>query len=300
MLHGQFDDRAVDIRWLFGNVAHEFRRARSIVSVRETEHQDRVAQSRLQLLARALGDDLAVVEDDQLFCQSVSFFEVLRREQYRGATLDEPFDNGPEVLATLRIKTSRWFVEEEEWWVSDEGCCQVETTSHATRIGLRRAVSGVTEAELLEEVLRARNDNGFFEVVQAPDHSKILRSGEVFVDRCVLTGKTNASSHRVGLFDHVKTIHRGSAGRGKQNRRENSHHRRLARSVGTEQPEHLSLRHVQAHVIKGANLTPVEVTFDIQRLNCEIGHSASLETPLAIRLFGVKERVPSTYGYIGQ
>jgi hypothetical protein len=137
-------------------------------------------------------------------------------------------------------------------------------------------------------------------VVETPDHAKILGSGQVLVDRCVLPRETNASSHRVGLLDDVKSVDGGGAGSGKQNRREDPHHRRLARPIGTEQPKHLSLRHVKAHVVEGANLTLVETSFDIERLNCEIRHGGSLDTCAVTRFSRGTKRVPSTYGYIGQ
>ena len=155
----------------------------SIVSASETEREDGVAESGLQLARRSFGDDLAVVDDHELLAKTVGLFEVLRREQHRSAAFDESLDDRPEVLATLGIEAGRRFVEKEQWGIGDERRGEVEPASHAARVGLAGAVGGVTESKSLEQLLGALHHVGLLEVVEQSDHPQVLESGEVLIDR---------------------------------------------------------------------------------------------------------------------
>ena len=117
--------------------------------------QDRVAQSTLQLRRRAFGDDLAVVEHDELFAESVGLFEVLGREQHRRPTFDQPFDDGPEVLSALGVEPGRRFVEEEDRGIGHQRRRQVEAPPHATGVGLDVLVRESASPKSHEQFARA-------------------------------------------------------------------------------------------------------------------------------------------------
>jgi hypothetical protein len=83
----QFNDRAVHVGRLGRDVGDQTERLLRVSGRGERQYQDGVAETALQLRRRPFGDDLAVVEHDELFAQAVGLFEVLRREQDRGATV---------------------------------------------------------------------------------------------------------------------------------------------------------------------------------------------------------------------
>jgi len=71
----------------------------------------------------------------------------------------------------------------------------------------------------------------------------------------VLAGETDALA-QLGRVAH--DIEAGDAGRsrvGEEQRREDAHHRRLARAVGTEQPEHRPALDVEVDAVERLNVT---------------------------------------------
>ena len=103
--------------------------------------------------SRPLGDDSAVVEDDERAGQTVGLLEVLGGEQHGGSPVDQALDDLPEVDAALRVEAGGRLVEEEDRRPGHQGGGQVESAAHAARIGLEGAVGGVGQVELVQQVL---------------------------------------------------------------------------------------------------------------------------------------------------
>ena len=107
----------------------------------------RLADLRLQLRRRALGDDPAVVDDPDAVGEHVGLLEVLRREEDGHALLArEPPDLVPERGAALRVEAGRRLVEEEDRRVVDQCEREVEPALHAARVGAHFAVAGARRA----------------------------------------------------------------------------------------------------------------------------------------------------------
>ena len=112
------------------------------------------AELRLQLVGRAPGDDLAVVDDRDRVGQLVGLLEVLRRQQQRRALLDEAPDDVPHPDPAARVEAGRRLVEDQQSRAADEGGAEVEAAAHAARVGLDDAVAGLGQLELLEQLVR--------------------------------------------------------------------------------------------------------------------------------------------------
>ena len=69
--------------------------AAKVVGARDRDHQARVARLLLELQWRALGDDAALVHDDDVVGQLVGLLEILRGEQQRGALAHQPAQHFP-------------------------------------------------------------------------------------------------------------------------------------------------------------------------------------------------------------
>src|SRR5437868_10604692 len=63
---------------------------RAHLLARDAERDDVACDGTLQFLGRALGDDLAVVDDRDTVAQRVRLVEVVRGEEHRGAALVHP------------------------------------------------------------------------------------------------------------------------------------------------------------------------------------------------------------------
>ena len=95
----------------------------------------------------------AVVDDHDLVRQAIGFLEVLRRQQHGDTAVDQILDHAPQVGAPLRVEPCRRLVEEEDRRFVHERSREVEPAAHATGEGARHAVSGVRDAEALQEVI---------------------------------------------------------------------------------------------------------------------------------------------------
>ena len=117
----------------------------------------RPADRRLQLGRRALGDDLAVVDDPDPVAEDVGLLEVLRRQEDGDAVLlGEPRDLLPERGPRLRVEAGRRLVEEEDARAVDEREREVEPALHPAGVRPHLAVGGVGQADALEQLVAAR------------------------------------------------------------------------------------------------------------------------------------------------
>ena len=65
---------------------------------------------------------------------------------------DQLLDDLPQVVAALGVEAGGGLVEEEHRGPGHQGGGQVEAAAHAARVGLERAVAGVGQVELLEQL----------------------------------------------------------------------------------------------------------------------------------------------------
>ena len=88
-------------------------------------------------------------------------------------------------------------------------------------------------------------------MIEEADHAEVLEAGQVLVDRGELARESDDASDLAGLLHDVEAVHRGAARRGCEDRREDADHRRLARTVGSEESEDLPGRHLQRDAVEG-------------------------------------------------
>ena len=115
----------------------------------------------LQLGRRALGDDLAVVDDADAVGEDVGLLEVLRGEEHGHAVVGgEARDLLPQRRAALDVEAGRRLVEEQDPRVVDEREREVEPPLHAARVAADAAVGGVAEPDALEQLVAAPRSIG--------------------------------------------------------------------------------------------------------------------------------------------
>ena len=109
---------------------------------------------------------------------------------------------------------------------------------------------------MLEQLRRSWGELSLRLVGEPPHELEVLASGEVFVDRGVLTGEPDRLANPFGVAGDVDPEHAGTARVGQQDRREDADGSRLAGPVGPEQSEHgaRGYREVDA----GQGLDPAE------------------------------------------
>src|ERR671913_286203 len=133
----------------------------------------------LQGLRRVLGDDPAPVDDPDPVSKHVGLLEVLRRQEHSDALIArEPADLGPESAATLRVETSRRFVEEEYLRTVHQRESEVEAALHPARVAAYFPVRSVFEPDALQEFLPTPLALLPREPVQCGLEAKVLAAGQ--------------------------------------------------------------------------------------------------------------------------
>ena len=108
----------------------------------------------LELVRRAFGDHLAVVDDRDPVREAVGLLQVLRRQQDGRPAADEALDRLPEREPAAEVEAGRRLVEEEDRRPGDERRRQVEPATHAAGIRPHQPLAGVREPELVEQLGR--------------------------------------------------------------------------------------------------------------------------------------------------
>ena len=110
-----------------------------------------VADGALELVGRALGDELAVGEDADPVGQLVGLLEVLGGEEDRGAEVGvQPAHLLPHGGAAHRVEAGGRLVEEQDLRVVDQGGGEVEPALHAAGVGADRSVHRVADVDELD------------------------------------------------------------------------------------------------------------------------------------------------------
>ena len=90
-----------------------------------------------QGIGRSLGDDLAVVNHNDVVSKLVRFIEVLSRQQDRCAIVHELLDHSPQFKSRTRIQTGGWFIQENDGWLGYQTRSKVESATHSTGVRLQ-------------------------------------------------------------------------------------------------------------------------------------------------------------------
>jgi len=88
------------------------------------------------------------------------------------------------------------------------------------------------------------------------DHAQVLTSGEVLVDRGVLTGEPDDAPDLVGLLHDVVPQDGGRPRVGLEDGGEDPHRRRLAGAVRAQQAQHGAGLDLERHAVEGAHVAP--------------------------------------------
>jgi hypothetical protein len=175
-------------------------------------HRDVVATHLpLEAAGVATGDDVPVVDHEDVVGEPIGLLEVLRGEQQGGAAVHQQVEHRPQLGPRPRVEAGGGLVEEEHLGSGHERGRQVEAPPHAAGVARHDAVAGVVERELDQQLAGAGLGVTTPELVQLAQHDQVLGAGEQRVDGCVLGREADAPAHLGGLREHVEPRHRGRA-----------------------------------------------------------------------------------------
>jgi hypothetical protein len=189
----------------------------------------------LQLRRCARGDDLAVIDNEDLGGELVGLVEVLRGEQHVRAGRHQSANGLPKVDPTPRIQAGGGLIEQQQAGRSHQAGSEVQAASHATGVGTDQPVGVARQAELLEHPGGCRPSLLAAESEQPADHLQILPAGHGLLDGRVLTGQTDRPPHPGGLTGGVESGHPQRAAIGTDQGGDGSDEGRLSGAVRPEQ-----------------------------------------------------------------
>lgn len=142
-VHRELNGGTVNVWLVLGQVTNDADVLHRLGVAGEGDGHNRGTEVGLKVRRSSFGNDLAVIENDELARQAVGLFEILRRQENRDTGSHEVLNNDPEVLTALRVKTGRGFVEKENWGIRDEGRCEVKSAAHSAGVRLGGTVTRV-------------------------------------------------------------------------------------------------------------------------------------------------------------
>jgi hypothetical protein len=158
-----------------------------VVAVARHGLDRRPADLRLQLGRRALGDDLAMVDDPDTVGEHVRLLEVLRGQEDGDAFVArEASDLGPQGAPALRVEPGGRLVEEEDRRPVREREREIEAPLHAARVAADLAIRGLRQADSLEQLLHAGVALAARDPMQRALEADVLAAGQEQVERRLL------------------------------------------------------------------------------------------------------------------
>src|SRR6266480_5307491 len=171
-----------------------------------------VARDRaLQLFGRALGDDLAVIDDGHAIAERVRLVEVVSGQEHcRPAVVHAPH-LVPYTRPALGVEAGRRLVKKQQLWPVDEAETDVEPSLLPARIGADFAVRRALQLEHLDELRRAFLRRRARHAVQTALEDKLGAACDLTVRATRLPDVTNPFADQTGLGREVASRHASSS-----------------------------------------------------------------------------------------
>ena len=205
-------------------------------------------RSRDQLAGRLVGDHPAVMDDRDPVAQLLGFLEVMRGQDDRDALAVQLADVVPQLPAELDIDPRGRLVEHQDRRRMDHRLGDQQPPLHAARQRARIGIGLVGQMHRGEQLVALPLGGGmpyspaWISSVSrgVKKGSKMISCGTTPIERLALRGCSSMSKPQ--MFDLAAGLH--------DQPREDVDQRRLARTVGTEQPENLPARNVEADLVQ--------------------------------------------------
>ena len=209
----------------------------------------------LQRGRRALGDDVAVVDDPDAVGEDVGLLEVLRREEDGHAVLArQALDLAPQRAAALRVQAGRRLVEEQHARAVQQREREVQAALHAAGVAADLAARGVAQPDAVEQLLAARGGT-------RPSRGRAAPPWRSMCSQPVRKSSSAASCSAAPIVRRIcrpvasmtsrPATRRASRRSGGSSVDEHQHGRRLAGAVGPEEAVDLARRDLQVDAVDG-------------------------------------------------
>src|SRR4051794_11386337 len=194
----------------------------------------------------ALGDEPPLLDDRHAIAQGLGLVEVVRRQEHRLAELLERAHDVPRRTARCRVEAGRRLVEEDQLRVAHERQGEVEAAQLPAAERPRVRIRLLGEAGELEDLVHVARGG-----VEAGPMRDRLADGDVAVHAGALEHDPHPHAELVRALLRVAAEDRHDPARPRAVALEDLDRRRLARTVGAEQPEDLARSDVEVDPANG-------------------------------------------------
>ena len=198
-----------------------------------------------ELARAARGHGAPVGHDQDGVGEALSLLDVVRRHEDRRALRAQRVDEGPELLAHLRVEPDCRLVQEHEPRAVHERAGDEEPPAHPAGELVYAAVSPIDEVRHLERALDRRAPVGSGDPVEVREDEQVLLDGQRRVEVVELRHDPALRPGGLGLRRKLEPEHLEFALVGDRLRGQQPHGRRFPGAVRPEQADAGALRDVE-------------------------------------------------------
>ena len=204
-----------------------------------------------QILNRPDSADLSLLDDRDAVAQSLRDFERVRGHHDGVAAPHVLAEQILENSRRLRIESNHRLVDHDHFRPVDERAGDDELLPHAVAVALDQLVGPLLEIEQRHQLAPAVLDLVAVLAVQSSDEAQEFRAGELLVDERPVGNESEfrfCGERILGEIDSREV--NGARGR-LEDSRDHAKRRRLARAVGAQESEQLTVGHGEINGING-------------------------------------------------
>jgi hypothetical protein len=190
------------------------------------------------LVHGARKDDPAPIQNGQRFTKLFDLRHVVAAQDHGSPVVGQSTGNGPHVARARRVERTRWLVEEEQLWCSQQRGCHAEALPHSGRVAGDGNVRVHGESGLFETIRNLVDPAGSFEAIEASEQREVLSPGKVRIESGCIDEARHSVGNRFGDRVEAAAEQAHDPVVAADEPEEDAHQRRLASAVRAEKPVH--------------------------------------------------------------
>ena len=212
-------------------------------------------QQAVKAVQGVVGDNLAMIDDDDAVAEALGFLHVVRGVDQGLATLLEGFKVFEDSVTALRIDADGGLVEQQNLRIVQQRSRQVEPAFHPATEGPDLVPGAVGEAHQSQRIGDRAFRSGAVQIVKRGEKDKVVERRQLVIQCHVLRNQADFSLDRVSIPAQGTACNEHLAGIGPQQASDDRNGSRFSRAVGPQQPHRLSRSRPQADTIDGDDLS---------------------------------------------
>src|SRR5450759_2425590 len=204
-----------------------------------------------QILNRSDTPDLPLLDDRDAVAQRLRDFERVRGHHDGVAALHVFAEQILENARRLRIEADHWLVDHHHFRSMNERARDDQLLPHPVTVALDQLVGPFLQIEQRHQLATAVLDLVAILAVQSRHEAEEFRAGQLFVDERTVGNETQLRFCGERILGEIDSREVNGARRWLENSRDHAKSRRLARAIGAQESEQLTVGHGEINGING-------------------------------------------------